>query len=109
VDRPTGGPSEPDERIDDPHGVPDAPPTLPSRTAFLLAFLSIVLAGAFGGVIGYGLGDLAAEGDPGVAPLLWAVAGAGIGAGGVGVVAVLVLRAQAEWRRVPPRDPPPTP
>src|SRR6266540_6086154 len=48
------------------------PSGLPSRGAYVLAFLSVVLAGAFGGVIG---------------------------AGGVGIVAVLVLRAMAEWQR----------
>lgn len=81
--------------------MPDAPPTLPSRTAFLLAFLSILVAGLFGGIIGYGLGDISA-GDGGLEPLLWAVVGAVIAAGGVGIVAVLVLRAQAEWRHTPP-------
>lgn len=88
-----------------PQPVPDVPPTLPSRTAFLLAFVGIVAAGLFGAVIGYGLGDLGAGG--GIAPLVWAVVGALLGAGGVGIVAVLVLRAQAEWRPVPPGTAPP--
>jgi hypothetical protein len=88
-----------------PQPVPDLPPTLPSRTAFALAFTGIVVAGLFGAVIGYGLGDLSA-GD-GLAPLVWAVVGAVVAAGGVGIVAVLVLRAQAEWRQVPPGAAPP--
>jgi len=87
-----------------PQPLPDVPPTLPSRTAFLLAFVGIVAAGLFGAVIGYGLGDL---GGGGIAPLVWAVVGALLGAGGVGIVAVLVLRAQAEWRPVPPGTAPP--
>lgn len=86
--------------------MPDAPPTLPSRTAFLLAFSSIVVAGLLGGIIGFGLGDLSSEGNA-TAAVLGAVVGALVAAGGVGVVAVLVLRAQAEWRRMPP--PPPEP
>lgn len=83
-------------------GVPDAPPTLPSRTAFLLAFLSVVVAGLFGGIIGYGLADISAEGGNSGSALLGAVVGAVVAAGGVGIVAVLVLRAQAEWRRIDP-------
>lgn len=85
-----------------PRGVPDAPPTLPSRTAFLLAFLSILVAGVFGGIIGYGLGDIDTDGGGGLQPLLWAVVGAVLAGGGVAIVAVLVLRAQAEWRQTPP-------
>ena len=77
----------------------DAPPTMPSRTAFLLSFLSVIVAGVFGGVIGYGLVDIdCARGCTG-SKLLGAVLGAVIGAAGVGVVAVLVLRAMSEWRR----------
>jgi hypothetical protein len=77
----------------------DAPPTMPSRTAFLLSFLSVIVAGVFGGVIGYGLVDIdCAHGCAG-SKLLGAVVGAVIGAAGVGVVAVLVLRAMSEWRR----------
>ncbi|MFA5885619.1 MAG: hypothetical protein WDA60_17345 [Acidimicrobiia bacterium] len=102
MNRPTGGPPERDGNDVSPLGVPDAPPTLPSRTAFLLAFLSILVAGLFGGIIGYGLADISAGEDPGLGPLLGAVIGAIIAAGGVGVVAILVLRAQAEWRRIPP-------
>lgn len=113
MDRPTA--ADPPEGDDPgaPSDVPDAPPTLPSRTAFLLAFSGIVVAGVLGGIIGFGLGDLSSERSTAV-PLAGAVIGALVAAGGVGVVAVLVLRAQAEWRRVPPavpgeaapRDPP---
>jgi hypothetical protein len=70
--------------------------------------LSILVAGLLGGIIGYGLGDISSDGGGGLEPVLWAVIGAAVAAGGVGIVAVLVLRAQAEWRRVPP-PPHPTP
>jgi hypothetical protein len=69
--------------------------------------LSILVAGIFGGVIGYGLADLSEGASGGVGPLIGALVGAAIAAGGVGIVAVLVLRAQAEWRRVPPPLSPP--
>ena len=95
--------------MDEPTGVPDAPLTLPSRTAFLVAFLSVVVAGCFGGIIGYGLADLSAEDGGGAGPLLGALVGAVLAAGGVGIVAVLVRRAQAEWRKTAPGDEPEPP
>ena len=87
-------------RMDDP-GSRDAPPTMPSRRAFMLSFLSVVLAGVFGGVIGYGLVDIGCTRDCSGSALLGAVIGALVGAVGVGIVAVLVLRAMSEWRRAP--------
>jgi hypothetical protein len=78
---------------------PLVPGGLPSRGAYVLAFLSVVFAGAFGGIIGYGLVDIGYEGDGGLAVFAGLIVGALIGAGGVGVVAVLVLRAMAEWQR----------
>jgi hypothetical protein len=70
---------------------------LPSRAAFLLAFGAVVLAGIFGGIIGYGVTTVGDHGD--LAPFLGTLVGSIIGAAGVGIVAVLVLRAMAEWRR----------
>ena len=75
------------------------PGGLPSRGAYVLAFLSVVLAGLFGAVIGYGLGDLSVDGGSAAAGIAGMVIGGAIGAIGVGVVAVLVLRAMAEWQR----------
>jgi hypothetical protein len=75
------------------------PAGLPSRGAYVLAFLSVVFAGAFGGIIGYGLVDIGCDGDCGLAVIAGLLAGALIGAVGVGVVAVLVLRAMSEWQR----------
>jgi hypothetical protein len=78
------------------------PSGLPSRTSFLLAFLSVVVAGLFGGIIGFGLVDVGCTGDCSGSKLLGTILGAAVGAVGVGVVAVLVLRAMAEWKRRPP-------
>lgn len=71
---------------------------LPSSAARVLAFAAIVLAGACGGLIGYGVADLQCTGNCGTAVGLGALAGAVVAAGGVAVVAVLVLRAMGEWR-----------
>lgn len=70
---------------------------LPSRTAFLLAFFAVVIAGILGGIIGFGVADVGSDSD--VARLVGTFLGALIGASGVGIVAVLVLRAMAEWNR----------
>jgi hypothetical protein len=86
----------------------EAPPTMPTRTAYLLSFTAVVVAGLFGGVIGYGLADISSTGDDTPAKLVATFVGAVFAAGGVGIVAVLVLRAMAEWRRNPtprPRGP----
>lgn len=77
----------------------DIPPGLPSRTAYLLAFLAVVIAGAFGGIIGYGLVDISCEGNCQVPKFFGTVIGSVFAAVGVGIVAVLVLRAMAEWKR----------
>jgi hypothetical protein len=77
------------------------PAGLPSRGAYLFAFLSVVVAGLFGGIIGYGIVDVGSTGTASTAKLLGTLLGAGIGAAGVGVIAVLVLRAMAEWKRRP--------
>lgn len=75
----------------------------PSKTAFFVAYVGVVLAGLLGAAIGYGFVDAACRGDCTVEKLIGTlVAGAGA-AVGVGVVAVLTLRAMAEWKRQPPR------
>ncbi|MGI8796682.1 MAG: hypothetical protein ACR2IR_08930 [Acidimicrobiia bacterium] len=75
------------------------PRGIPSRTAYLLAFLAVVVSGLFGGTIGYGLVDISCEGDCGLATLAGALVGASVAAVGVGIIAVLVLRAMSEWKR----------
>jgi len=67
------------------------------------------VAGCLGGIIGYGLADISAEGGGGAGAVLGALVGAVLAAGGVGIVAVLVLRAQAEWRKTAPGDDPEPP
>ena len=100
-------PTVPDDELDTPspdRGTPDpsisrdAPPQMPSRTAFLLAFTAVVVAGLFGGIIGYGLADVGCTGDCEGTKLIGTLLGSTIAAGGVGIVAVLVLRAMAEWK-----------
>jgi hypothetical protein len=89
---------EPELSADDPTVSREAPPQMPTSTAYLLAFVSVVIAGVFGGIIGYGLADVGCTGDCEGSKLLGTVIGATVAAGGVGIVAVLVLRAMAEWR-----------
>jgi hypothetical protein len=70
----------------------------PPVLARVLAFASILLAGAAGGFIGWAFVDLQCEGDctltAGIVGLVAAV-GAAVG---VGIVAVLALRALGEWQ-----------
>jgi hypothetical protein len=72
----------------------------PPRAAFLVAYLCVVLAGLFGGAIGYGLVNVS-RGTSSTDAAIGALVGAAGAAIGVGVVAVLALRAMAEWRRPP--------
>ena len=90
---------------DDGAGAGGLPAGLPSRTAYLLAFCSVVLAGVFGGIIGYGIVDVGSTGSASTAKLLGTLVGAAGGAVGVGIIAVLVLRAMAEWKRQPRSEP----
>jgi hypothetical protein len=82
-----------------PSGPPDFGPG-PSRSAFLVAYVGVIVAGLLGGLIGYGLVDVSTHGSDKTLPLLLgALIGAALAAVGTGVVAVLALRAMAEWRR----------
>jgi hypothetical protein len=88
-----------------PEELPDdgtLPVGLPSRTAYLLAFGGVVIAGIFGAIIGYGLVNVSSDDASATSKLLGTLIGSVIAAGGVGIVAVLVLRAMAEWKRRPP-------
>lgn len=62
-----------------------------------VAFVSILLAGVCGGLIGYAFSDLQCEGSCGGVNTFAALAGAVLAAAGTAVVAVLVLRAMGEW------------
>ncbi|MCH1512158.1 MAG: hypothetical protein L7S58_01145 [Acidimicrobiales bacterium] len=70
----------------------------PSRPVRVFAFVSILVGGLCGGLIGYAFTDLQCSGDCSNLLGLSALIGAIIGAVGVGVVSILVLRAMTEWR-----------
>lgn len=79
----------------------DASPlsALPSPLARALAFASIILGGACGALIGYGV--MKAQCNSGTCTTskgVGAIAGGLFVAVGVAVIAVLVLRAMGEWR-----------
>ena len=81
-----------------------APSALPSTGARILAFVSILVGGLCGGLIGWAFVDLQCTGDCGVASGAAGLVGAVVGAGGVAVVAVLALRAMGEWRTIQHRQ-----
>jgi hypothetical protein len=78
----------------------DVVSALPPAGARILAFASIIVAGACGGLIGWAVADLQCHGDCAAVAGVAALVGALFGAGGVAVVAVLVLRAMGEWRTI---------
>lgn len=73
---------------------------LPSPLARALAFVSILLGGVAGGLIGYALVDIQYSGESTIPLGIGLLAGSIIAAGGTAIVAVLVLRALGEWRDV---------
>ncbi len=68
-----------------------------------MAFISILIGGVAGGLIGYGLVDVQCDGDCGLPLGLGILLGSVISAGGTAIVAVLVLRALGEWRELSDR------
>lgn len=86
-------------------GADYAPSALPSTGARVLAFVSILVGGLCGGLIGWAFVDLQCTGDCGVVAGAAGVFGAVVGAAGVAVVAVLALRAMGEWRTIQHRRP----
>lgn len=80
----------------------DPESALPSVLARVLAFVSIFVGAAAGGLIGYSFAKLGGFGDTAIGLLtLGAVL---VGAGGVAVVAVLTLRAFGEWDTIRARE-----
>ena len=71
----------------------------PSRSSFWLAYVGVLLAGALGGLLGYGLVDTGCHGSCSTPKAVGTLMGATLAALGCGIVAVLVLRAMAVWRR----------
>lgn len=83
-------------------GVSDQRPlsALPSPLARFVAFVSILLAGLAGGIIGYALVDIQYDGNRDVVLGIGVLAGSVVAAGGTAIIAVLVLRAVGEWRDI---------
>ena len=76
---------------------------LPSVLARVVAFVSIIVAGFAGALIGFTLIDLQCQGACEIPNSIGLILGAIIGAFGMGVVAVLVLRATGEWKELEDR------
>ncbi|MFM8562746.1 MAG: hypothetical protein ACKOCE_02485 [Acidimicrobiia bacterium] len=76
---------------------------LPSPVARALAFVSILLGGVAGALIGYALVDIQVERASDLALGIGLLAGAIITSGGTAIVAILVLRALGEWRSIDDR------
>lgn len=76
---------------------------LPSGTARVLAFLAIIVTGAAGGLIGYGMADVQCTGTCGTQLGIGVLTGSLLFAVGSAIVAVLVLRALGEWREIEDR------
>lgn len=68
-----------------------------------MAFISILIGGLAGGLIGYALVDVQCDGDCGLPLGIGMFLGSVISAGGTAIVAVLVLRALGEWRELADR------
>jgi hypothetical protein len=77
---------------------------LPSPLARILAFVSILVGGVAGALIGYALVDIQAENASDVALGIGLLVGAIVTAGGTAIVAILVLRAIGEWRTINDRS-----
>ncbi|MEI7505610.1 MAG: hypothetical protein WCK23_02230 [Actinomycetes bacterium] len=73
---------------------------LPSPLARIMAFVSILLGGLGGALIGYTLVDIQYDGASATPLGLGLVIGAIVAAGGTAIIAVLVLRATGEWRDI---------
>jgi hypothetical protein len=84
---------------ENPLRLPERGPTaLPTVKARAVAFVTILVGGICGLLIGSALVRIQCSGSCSTPTGLGALAGAVLGAGGVAVVAVLVLRAMGEWR-----------
>ena len=71
---------------------------LPSPLARIVAFVSVLLGGLAGALIGYTLVDIQYYGTSTTPLGLGLLIGSIITAGGTAIIAVLVLRATGEWR-----------
>jgi hypothetical protein len=78
----------------------DSLSALPSTAARALAFISILIGGLAGALIGYALVDVQTDDASGLLLGLGILIGSALSAAGTAVVAVLVLRALGEWREI---------
>lgn len=78
----------------------DSLSALPSTVARVLAFISILIGGLAGALIGYALVDVQTDDASGLLLGLGILFGSVLSAAGTAVVAVLVLRALGEWREI---------
>jgi len=78
----------------------DSLSALPSTVARALAFISILIGGLAGALIGYALVDVQTDNASGLLLGIGILLGAVLSAAGTAVVAVLVLRALGEWREM---------
>lgn len=78
----------------------DSLSALPSTVARALAFISILIGGLAGALIGYALVDVQTDNASGFLLGIGLLLGAILSAAGTAVVAVLVLRALGEWREM---------
>jgi hypothetical protein len=78
----------------------DSLSALPSTAARALAFISILIGGLAGELIGYALVDVQTDDASGLLLGLGILIGSALSAAGTAVVAVLVLRALGEWREI---------
>lgn len=77
---------------------------IPPVTARVIAFVSILLGGLAGGLIGFALVDIQCDGDCSVPKGLGILVGSVLCAGGMAIVSVLALRAMGEWREIADRE-----
>lgn len=84
---------------DAPQPTPAAASALPSVAARVVAFGTIVVAGAVGGLIGYAFMSLQCEGQCALPTGLGLLAGSLVCSIGAATIAVLTLRAFGEWER----------
>jgi hypothetical protein len=77
---------------------------LPSVAARAIAFVTILLGGLAGGLIGFALVDIQCDGDCDLERGVGLLIGAIVCAGGMAIVSVLALRAMGEWREISDRE-----
>jgi hypothetical protein len=88
------------------HRSPDQRPlsAIPPRAARAVAFVTVLLGGLIGGVLGHTVVAVQCSGDCSLPNGLGLLAGSIVTAAGMAVVAVLALRAMGEWHEILDRE-----